>query len=388
MYNVQILNKISPIGLEQFDKTKYAYGEEKENPDALLLRSAKIHDMEFDKNTKAIARAGAGVNNIPIDRCSEEGIVVFNTPGANANAVKEMVFAALLMSARKIAPALNWVQGLKGSGDEVPAMIEKGKAKFAGPELKGKTLGVIGLGAIGIQVANLALEFGMEVYGYDPYISVGGAWSLATGVKHANTLEEIYAKSDYITIHVPLNNETKDTINAESIRRMKHGVRIINFARGELVNTEDIIEALAEGLVSCYVTDFGNDALLGVKGAIVFPHIGASTPESEDNCAKMAINELTDYIENGNITNSVNMPNVVMERSGDTRLCVIHHNKPNMLSQILALVAEKGYNVENLTNKSKKDYAYTMLDIKGTVDDALVAAVEDVDGIIRARIIK
>ena len=388
MYNVQILNKISPIGLEQFDKSKYAYGEEKENPDALLLRSAKIHDMEFGKNVKAIARAGAGVNNIPIDRCSKEGIVVFNTPGANANAVKELVFAALLMSARRVAPALNWVQALKGSGEDVPAMIEKGKSKFAGPELKGKTLGIIGLGAIGIQVANLALAFGMEVYGYDPYLSVGAAWELSRNVKHANSLEEIYSKSDYITIHVPLNDDTKDTINAESIRRMKHGVRIVNFARGGLVNTEDMVEALGEGLVSCYVTDFGNDALLGVKGAVVFPHLGASTPESEDNCAKMAINELTDFIENGNIQNSVNLPNVVMERSGDARLCVIHENKPNMLSQILGLVADKGFNVENLTNKSKKEYAYTILDINGKADDALAEAVEGVDGIIRARLIK
>lgn len=388
MYNVQILNKISPIGLEQFDKTKYAYGEEKENPDALLLRSAKIHDMEFPKSVKAIARAGAGVNNIPIERCSKEGIVVFNTPGANANAVKELVFAAMLMSARKIAPSLEWVQGLKGEGENVPALVEKGKSKFAGPELKGKTLGIIGLGAIGIQVANLALAFGMEVYGYDPYISVGAAWELSRDVKHAKTLEEIYAKSDYITIHVPLNDETKDTISAESIRRMKHGVRIINFARGGLVNSDDMVEALNEGLVSCYVTDFGDDKLLGVKGAVVFPHLGASTPESEDNCAKMAVNELTDYIENGNITNSVNLPNVKMERSAETRLCVIHENKPNMLSQILAMVADKGYNVENLTNKSKKEYAYTMLDVNGAVDAELADAVMKVDGIIRARIIK
>ena len=388
MNNIQILNKISPIGLEQFDKAKYTYSEENENPDALLLRSAKIHDMEFAANVKAIARAGAGVNNIPIDRCSKEGIVVFNTPGANANAVKEMVFAGLLISARKIAPSLEWVQTLKGEGDNVPALIEKGKSKFAGPELKGKTLGVIGLGAIGIQVANLAVAFGMEVYGYDPYISVDSAWELSRSVNHAKTLEEIYAKSDYVTIHVPLNPETKSLINAETIKRMKHGVRVINFARGELVETNDIIEALNEGLVSCYVTDFGTDALLGQKGAVVFPHLGASTPESEDNCAKMAVNELKNFLENGNIVNSVNMPNVVMERSGDVRLTAIHDNKPNMLSQILAVLSEKGLNVENLTNKSKKEYAYTMVDIVGEVDADIIKAVNAIDGVIKVRVIK
>ncbi|MEG1993320.1 MAG: phosphoglycerate dehydrogenase [Oscillospiraceae bacterium] len=388
MNNIQILNKISPIGLEQFDRTKYAYAEEIENPDGLLLRSAKIHDMEFGESVKAIARAGAGVNNIPIDRCSKEGIVVFNTPGANANAVKEMVFAGLLMSARKVAPSLDWVQTLKGEGENVPALIEKGKSKFAGPELKGKTLGVIGLGAIGIQVANLAIAFGMDVYGYDPYISVDSAWELSRSVNHAKTLEEIYAKSDYVTIHVPLNPETKSLINAETIKRMKHGVRIVNFARGELVETADIIEALNEGLVSCYLTDFGNDELLGQKGVVVFPHLGASTPESEDNCAKMAVMELSNFLENGNIVNSVNMPNVVMERSGDVRLTVIHENKPNMLSQILAVLSEKGLNVENLTNKSKKEYAYTMVDVLGNVDADIENAVSAIDGVIKVRIIK
>ena len=388
MKQVQILNKISPVGLSQFDCTAYLYAEELKNPDALLLRSANIHEKTFVSSVKAIARAGAGVNNIPVDRCSDEGIVVFNTPGANANAVKEMVMAGLLVSARKIAPSLEWVKTLKGQGDAVPALIEKGKSAFSGPELKGKTLGVIGLGAIGIQVANLALAFGMDVYGYDPYISINSAWELSRSVHHANTLEEIYAKSDYITIHVPLNAETKAFIHAETIKRMKHGVRIINFARGELVETNDIIEALNKGLVSCYITDFGTEALLNQKGVVVFPHLGASTPESEDNCAKMAVNQLTDFLENGNIINSVNFPNVTMERTGNVRITILHQNIPNMLSKILAIVSAQELNVENLTNKSKKDYAYTIVDLNGEVSTNFANLLADIHGVIRVRVFR
>ena len=389
MFNIKTLNKISPSGLNRFDKTKYTYGDDIENPDAIMVRSAKMHEMEFGSSLVAIGRAGAGVNNIPLDRCSEAGIVVFNTPGANANAVKELVIAGMLICSRRVIPAIEWEKTLKGNGTEVSKMVEKGKSAFTGPEVMGKTLGVIGLGAIGIGVANTARALGMEVYGYDPYLSVDAAWHLSSSIKHAANLDEIFAKCDYITVHVPLTDETRDMINAKSIAGMKDGVRILNFARGDLVNTADIIDALATGKVAAYVTDFANDELVGVEGVIAIPHLGASTPEAEDNCASMAAGELIDYLENGNIVNSVNMPAVSCPRTSGARICVIHKNNPGMISSLSAFFSGKNVNIENMLNKSKKDYAYTLIDIaEKDVDEAIVAGIRDVEGTIRVRVIK
>ncbi|MGI5958469.1 MAG: phosphoglycerate dehydrogenase [Massiliimalia sp.] len=385
MFEIQLLNKISPVGLEKFDRTRYTYAEAMEAPDAVMVRSASMHDMELPQSVKAIARAGAGVNNIPCDACAQKGIVVFNTPGANANAVKEMVLLGLLISSRKVADSMEWVRTLKGKGEEVGKLVEKGKSQFVGPEIAGKTLGVIGLGAIGAMVANAAADLGMTVYGYDPYISVDAAWNLSSQVKHAVNLNEIYEKSDYITIHVPCNQETKGMVNASSIATMKNGVRILNFARGELVDTADLIQALEAKKVAAYVTDFPNDDLLDVSGVTAFPHLGASTPESEDNCAKMAAVELMDYLENGNITNSVNLPAASMARSGKNRICIIHKNVPTMLSKISA--ALESVNIENLLNKSKKDFAYTMIDTNGDVTPDILKALQAIDGVIRIRAI-
>ncbi len=387
MFNIKLLNKISPAGLDNFDSSKYAYGEDIQNPDAVMVRSAKMHDMQFDDSLLAIARAGAGTNNIPCDKCAENGVVVFNTPGANANAVKELVLLGLLISSRKVPAALDWVKGLKGNGDEVTKMVEKGKSQFVGPEIQGKTLGIIGLGAIGILVANAAISLGMKVYGYDPFLSVDSAWRLSKHAVHAKELSEIYANCDYITIHVPCNSETKGMINSESLALMKDGVRILNFARGELVNTADIIAAAADGKVSAYVTDFPNDDLIGAQNVICIPHLGASTPESEDNCAFMAANELIEYLENGNIINSVNLPNASMPRSTGKRICVIHKNISSMVSTITTAIADKGENIENMLNQSRGEYAYTILDVSESVSDDIVGKLSSVDGIIRVRII-
>lgn len=388
MYKIKTLNKISPVGLDCFDRKYYTYGDEVENPDAIMVRSAAMHEMELPESLNAIARAGAGVNNIPVDRCSEAGVVVFNTPGANANAVKELVIAGLLLSSRKVIAGIEWAKTLKGNGDQVGKLVEKGKSAFTGPEILGKRLGVIGLGAIGIMVANAARSLGMEVYGYDPYISVDAAWNLSRDIHHATNIKDIFAECDYITVHVPLTNETRGLINAESIATMRDGVRILNFARGDLVNSTDLIAALESGKVAAYVTDFADDAVLGVDGVIAIPHLGASTPESEDNCAQMAAKELIDYLENGNITNSVNLPNVSSPRDTDCRVCVIHRNVPHMLSQISGVVSASGLNIENMINKAKKDYAYTILDLQA---DGVAAAVVDqimaIDGVIRVRVI-
>lgn len=389
MFNIQTLNKISPSGLSRFTKEKYTYGDDIQNPDAIMVRSAKMHDMEFGDNLKAIGRAGAGVNNIPLDRCSEEGIVVFNTPGANANAVKELVIAGMLICSRRVIPAIEWAKTLKGNGAEVPKMVEKGKSAFTGPELVGKNLGVIGLGAIGIGVANTAKSLGMEVYGYDPYLSVDAAWHLSRSIKHSSNLDEIFANCDYITVHVPLTDETKGMINSKTISGMKDGVRILNFARGDLVNTADVISALSTGKVAAYVTDFANDELLGVEGVIAIPHLGASTPEAEDNCASMAAGELIDYLENGNIVNSVNMPAVSCHRTDGARICVIHKNNPGMISHLSALFSSQNINIENMLNKSKNDYAYTLIDVaEKEIDESIVTGIKNVEGTIRVRVIK
>ena len=386
MYSILTLNKIAAVGTDKFDSSKYTVGEEVSNPDAIMVRSAKMHDMEFGSNLLAIARAGAGVNNIPVDKCAESGIVAFNSPGANANAVKELAICALLLSSRKITEAAAWAASLKGTPD-APKTVEGGKSKFAGPEILGKTLGVIGLGAIGGKIANAAVDLGMKVVGYDPYLSVNGALHLDPSVKVVTDINEIYTASDYITIHVPYTPDTKNTIDAEQIAMMKDGVRLINLARGELINSEAVVKAIADGKVAKYVTDFADDVVLGVDNVIVLPHLGASTPESEDNCAVMAANELIDYIENGNIKNSVNFPNAIMNATG-TKVCILHKNVPTIIAQITSAVGEAGLNIDNMVNASKKDYAYTMLDIAGDVTDAVADKMSSVDGIIKVRVIK
>ena len=387
MYNIQTLNKISKAGLSRLGDN-YTVADDAQNPEAILVRSASMHDMELPESLLAIARAGAGVNNIPLDKCSEKGIVVFNTPGANANAVKELVITALLISSRKVVNGIEWAKTLKGNGDAVGKMVEKGKSQFVGPEIKGKTLGVVGLGAIGILVANAAVSLGMEVVGYDPFLSVDNALMISRKVKHVVSLDEIFAESDYITVHVPLTPDTKGVINAENIAKMKDGVRIINYSRADLVNSADVLAAIKDGKVAAYTTDFATDDILGEDGVIVTPHLGASTPESEDNCAAMAADEIKDFLENGNIKNSVTLPNVGMPRTGAERVCVIHKNIPNILSTVTAALSETGNNIESMDSKSRKDYAYTILDVANDVDEAAKAKIAAIDGVIRVRVIK
>ena len=366
MYNVKLYNKISKVGLDDLDPAKYTCSEDFTDYNAVLVRSAKLHDVEFPKNLRCIARAGAGVNNIPIDRCSEEGIVVFNTPGANANAVKELVICALLLASRKVVQGANWVKGLKGTPDIGPA-AEKGKSTYAGPEIAGKKLGIIGLGAIGVKVANAAVGLDMEVWGYDPYLSVDGALKL-----------------DYITIHVPLNADTKNTISAEAIEKMKDGVRVINLARGELVDTKAMAKALESGKVAAYVSDFASDEILEQENAITLPHLGASTPESEDNCAKMAVYEITEYLEKGTIRNSVNFPNLKVPYEGGYRICMIHKNIPNMIASITSAVR---CNIENMGNRAKGDYAYTIIDTAEAPTEANLDELRAIEGMISVRTI-
>jgi len=386
MYKVQTLNKIAKIGLNVFDD-KYTFGDEVENPDGIILRSFNMHEMELPASLAAIARAGAGTNNIPIDKCSEKGIVVFNTPGANANAVKELVIAGILLASRKVVQGINWAKTLIGEGDQVGKLVEKGKSNFVGPEIQGKTLGIIGLGAIGVLVANAANQLGMKVYGYDPYLSLQNAWNLSHHINRASDINEIFENCDYISLHIPLTKDTKDTINAAALAKMKDGVRILNFARDGLVNSTDMIVALEQGKVASYVVDFPTDEMIGVNGVICIPHLGASTPESEDNCAVMAAKQLVDYIENGNIVNSVNLPNISMPKSGDHRICIIHKNVPNMLTAITTIVAKDNVNIENLLNKSRGDIAYTMLDVNECDMDAVEKHLKEIDGVIRVRVI-
>ena len=386
MFRIKTLNKIASVGLAQLDKGRFVVEDDCTNPDGILVRSAKMHDYEFPEALRAIARAGAGTNNIPIDRCSEAGIVVFNTPGANANAVKEEVIFAMLAASRHMFEANEWAKHEAASGADVLTTMEKAKSQFAGPEIFGKTLGIIGLGAIGAKVADAALGLGMNIVGYDPYLSVHAALSLDRRVDVVSNLDDLLKVSDYITIHVPLNDSTRNTIDAAAIAKMKGDVRIINLARNGLVDEEALIPALESGRVAAYVTDFPDNRIANATGVIALPHLGASTPESEDNCAIMAAHELQDYLENGNITNSVNMPAVSMERSGEARICVIHHNIPNTLAQITSIVSGAGMNVENLANKSRKDYAYTMLDVDGKVADAMVEQIKGIEGVIRVRV--
>lgn len=381
--NILTLNKIAACGTSRFGDA-YTVGDNVENPQGILVRSASMHEMEMPASLEAIARAGAGVNNIPVDACSDKGIVVFNTPGANANAVKELVVAGLLLSSRKIVAGIQWAQGLKGQPD-VGKLVEKGKSAFVGPELKGKKLGVIGLGAIGILVANVAHSLGMEVYGVDPYLSVDAAWGLSRAIHHAASREQIYAECDYITVHVPLNNDTKGMFNRDAFAMMKDGVRILNFSRDSLVNSQDMLDALSSGKVACYVVDFPTEEMLGVENVIAIPHLGASTPESEDNCAVMAADEMMDYLENGNITHSVNFPDMQVARTTAARICVLHKNIPNMLSQISGVVSGEGINIDNMTNRSKKEYAYTVLDVVDMPSDACLEKIQAIDGVIRVR---
>ena len=388
MFRIKTLNKIASVGLAQLDKGRFVVEDDCANPDGILVRSAKMHDYEFPEALRAIARAGAGTNNIPIDRCSEAGIVVFNSPGANANAVKEEVIFAMLAASRHMFEANEWAKREAASGADVLTTMEKAKSQFAGPEIFGKTLGIIGLGAIGAKVADAALGLGMNIVGYDPYLSVHAALSLDRRVDVVSNLDDLLKVSDYITIHVPLNDSTRNTIDAAAIAKMKGDVRIINLARNGLVDEEALIPALESGRVAAYVTDFPDNRIANATGVIALPHLGASTPESEDNCAIMAAHELQDYLENGNITNSVNMPAVSMERSGEARICVIHHNIPTTLAQITSIVSGAGMNVENLANKSRKDYAYTMLDVNGKVADAMVEQIKGIEGVIRVRVMQ
>ena len=388
MYRIKTFNKISPAGLSRFDGARYTVSDSAENEDAILVRSAKLLDYPFPDRLLAIARAGVGVNNIPIDRCSASGIAVFSTPGANANAVKELVLCAMLLASRDVSGAIRWVREQVESGVDVANVVEKGKSAFAGPELYKKSLGVIGLGAIGSLVANLALSLGMDVYGYDPYLSVEAALRLDRHIRVVKDVSELYKRADYITIHIHYTNQTRGMIGEKAISGMKRGVRFINLARGEIVDDDAMIAALRTGKVAAYVTDFPTNALVSAPHVVAMPHLGASTPESEQNCAAMAVDELMDYLENGNIRSSVNLPAVSMERSGAMRMCIIHQNIPAMLANITSLLSADGVNVENLSNKSKGDLAYTLVDLGARVGETVVADVRQIPGVIRVRTIE
>ena len=387
MYRIKTLNKISPAGLSVLDQTRYTISTDVENEDGILVRSADMHDYAFPDALRAVARAGAGTNNIPIDRCSEAGIVVFNTPGANANAVKELAVCALLLASRKISDGVAWVKEQAAAGADVEQAVEKGKSQFVGPELSGKMLGVIGLGAIGVQVANIATKLGMTVFGYDPFLSVDGALSLSRLVHRAMDLETIYKNCDYITLHVPQTPETKGMFNEDAFHMMKGGVRILNLARGTLVNDDDMLAALDSGKVACYVTDFPNGKILRGKNVVAIPHLGASTPESEEKSAVMAARELYDYLANGNIKNSVNFPDATLERMGVSRVCILHQNVPTMLNQFLEITCSTGLNVENMINKAYGAYAYAMIDLNGRLDDDQVAKIDRIPEVIRVRVV-
>jgi len=390
MYRIKVLNRISDSGLEKLPKDRFMYSADVENPDGILLRSAYIKDQPLPDSLLAIARAGAGVNNIPVETCTELGIPVFNTPGANANAVKEMVIAALYISSRNIAEAVAWVDTIKDRGDDIPQLIEDGKSQFVGPEVQGKTLGIIGLGAVGVLVANAAAQLGLSVYGYDPFISVDNAWGLSRAVIHAMDIGEIYRNSDYITVHVPVTDATRGFINRDSVTQMKDGVRILNFARGELVDSVDMAEAVQTGKVSCYVTDFPDKHLVGIKGVVAIPHLGASTPESEDNCADMAVRELVGYLERGAVMNAVNFPRSDPPQSFTGRVTLFNKNVPGMLSSVTTLASECGYNIDNLTSSTNRGAltAYTILDLDTAPEQAFVEKLRALPGVFRVRVIE
>ena len=380
MKNIKTMNKIAKIGLDELDKNIFNISDDIDNPDGIMVRSASLHDMEFGSELKAIVRCGAGVNNIPTDKCAEEGIVVFNTPGANANGVKELTIASLLLASRKITDGINWANTLE---IDVAKQVEKGKSAFGGCEIQGKTLGVIGLGAIGGLVANAAKSLGMKVIGCDQFITVDAAWHLSRSINKASTYEDVYAQADYITLHIPSTPATRGMINAEAIAKMKDGVRIVNLSRADLVNVADIKEALASGKVSCYVTDFPTEDTINSEGIITTPHLGASTNESEDNCAVMAAQQLSDFLINGNIKHSVNYPDIEMPRSTDHRLIILHRNVPNVISTVTGRIASEGINIDHMANRSKGDYAVMLVDTPDNVSAEAVKAIEDSENVIR-----
>lgn len=389
MFKIQTLNKIDAEGLTLFPLSRYEIASELPNPDAVVLRSFEMHGMELPGSLKAVARAGAGVNNIPIDKCTEKGIVVFNTPGANANGVKELVIAGLLLSSRNIAGGIEWAKTLIGQGDQVPALIEKGKNNFAGNEIQGKTLAVIGLGAIGVLVANAATALGMRVIGYDPYMTVKQALKLSREVTWVEGIQPLLSQADYITINIPQTAETKGYLNKEKFKMMKKGVRILNFARGGLVNNTDLAEAIAEGKVDCYVTDFPDETTLKMDKVISIPHLGASTVESETNCAIMAVNQVKEFLECGNIINSVNFPEAQMETHNEARILVANQNVPNMVSQISAILAAEGINIDQMLNKKRDNIAYNIIDVdKKVIDESIREKLMSIEGIFMVRIIQ
>jgi D-3-phosphoglycerate dehydrogenase len=388
MFRIRTMNKISPLGLDLFPRDRYEVASDLPHPDALLVRSADLHGVEIPDTVKAIARAGAGYNNIPVSPCSDRGIVVFNTPGGNANAVKELVIASLLLSSRAIFGGVSWAATLAGRADEVPEIVEKEKSRFEGPEIRGKTLGIAGLGSIGVMVANDAVALGMDVIGYDPYISVDAAWNLARQVRRADTLESLLAKADYVTLHIPLGDATKGFLNAEKFRLMKKGARLINLARGGLVNEADIIAALESEWLSMYVTDFPTAELLACKKAVCIPHLGASTPEAEDNCAVMAVKQLMEFLEEGTVRNSVNFPRCHLEQRTRFRLLVANRNIPNMVGQITTILAGVGINIMDLINHHRDDFAYNIIDTEQEIPPDILERIVAVNGIIRVRAIQ
>ncbi len=388
MYKILTLNKIAEEGLAVFPPDAYETGPDAGNPDAVILRSFKMHDMALPDSLLAIGRAGSGVNNIPVPACSEKGIVVFNTPGANANAVKELTIAGLLLASRDIAAGIAYAQTLKGKGEEVPGLVEKNKKQFAGSEITGKTLGVVGLGKIGVMVANSAYDLGMKVIGCDPFISVESAWGLSRNVQRAKQLDKLLNEADYISLHMPLNDSTRGLINTEKFGLMKQGVKLLNFSRAEIVNVSDLAEAIKSGKVSRYVTDFPNDKVLNLENVIAIPHLGASTGEAEANCAIMAASELRNFIENGNIKNSVNYPDCELEPNSDFRMLIMNKNIPNMVGQISSILAEDGINIVEMLNKSKGDYAYCIIDLAENPGDKIIEYIRNIDGVIKIRTIR
>jgi len=389
MFKIKTLNNISSAGLDILrEHDNYELTDAVKNPDGYLVRSHNMHDMNLSENLKAIARAGAGVNNIPLEKCADKGIVVFNAPGANANAVKELTIAAMLLSNRKIIEGIEWVKSLEGKNVDVAEEVESQKKKYIGPELKNKKLGIIGLGSIGVMVANTAGALGMEVEGFDPYISVDSAWELSSSVEKSQNLESLLKSSDYISLHIPLVEKTKNIIDAKEFDMMKKGIRLINMARGGLVNNDALIEAINDGTVNKYVTDFPDSELLGIDEVIGIPHLGASTPESSDNCAIMAVNEITDYLENGNIKNSVNYPDCKMKSSSDYRITLANRNIPNMVGQISTYLAEEDINIKNMINRSEGDYAYTIIDVDKDVSQEMLETLANIDGILKVRYLK
>lgn len=387
MHNIKTMNSIAPCGLEYLEKRGCAVSPDQDAPEGLLIRSADIHSYPLNPELIAVARAGSGYNNIPTEDFAEKGIVVFNSPGANAEAVKEQEVMALIMASRDVLGAIDYVRSISGMGDEIPALVEKGKSAFAGPELLGKTLGVIGLGAIGALVANIALEFGMTVYGYDPFMSVDAAWRLSREVKHADTLDDIYLHSDYISINVPYTESTHHMLSSSAFAKMKTGVRIVNESRAEVVDDEAMYAALDSGKVGKYVTDFPNSFILTAPNVIALPHLGACTPESEERCAEIAAAELYDYLENGNIRNSVNLPDATLSRMGVCRLCVLHRNVPRMLTKILDFISDRNINVEHMINKPRGSYAYTIIDLGKKIGPATADSIRAMQDILRVRVI-